>query len=786
MNTAALSEVSHDIPIDIPRRLTRGGEPLLTAYGCVLLERDTGGGYVYSAVNHKTGRTAVLTRRANPLTDAGVAAMVEKIRLSPVAGAGAMEVDRTFGESLKLGKLREIQDAIFRDILPQHGYGVREQQIELANHILDTIVGRRLTLAEAEVGAGKTLAYLVAAILIKRGRANDFWNMGFYPTMNYVDMAHMPVVISTSSIALQKAILQDYIPELSNILMAHGIIRKPLTAVIRKGKEHYVCEHKLRAHIPFEYHKKMEHRLKQMLEPSAPIDLAEIDGLTPYIRRRICVPDRCPPNCPQRSECRYLCFLDEARSSETDIQVCNHNYILADTKRRSEGKNPLIPNYQCLIIDEAHRFLQAARQMYGIELSSQSFQELMEDVNAIQFLSDDLAKPIRGKAQKLSRYGGGLFRLLNDAVTPDDSEDEADRRAALMTGDVIGQLRKVQDAAKRLSRLITLERANGDDNGKRQQVLWELEQISNTITALLDHDDLIYWLEDDGAAGATKLYGVPSDLDERLFKDLWFKGIPTILTSGTLSAGAGPSGAADFTHIKRTLGLERAGIRLTETSKPSPFNHRDNALLYISENIPFPDNKRTEYIDAIADETERLILAAHGHTAVLFTSYKVMDMVHERLAARELPFPLFRLDRKGVNAIEKFKQSGNGVLFASGAMWEGVDIPGDALSLLIIVKLPFAVPDPIGEYERTLYADLDEYKRRVIVPDMLIKLKQGFGRLIRTEKDTGAVAILDIRAGKGGAYRGRVLAALPPCKVTSDIWDVEAFMRDIKPVAYFQ
>jgi ATP-dependent DNA helicase DinG len=125
------------------------------------------------------------------------------------------------------------------------------------------------------------------------------------------------------------------------------------------------------------------------------------------------------------------------------------------------------------------------------------------------------------------------------------------------------------------------------------------------------------------------------------------------------------------------------------------------------------------------------------------------------------------------------------VLFASGALWEGIDIPGDALSMLIIVKLPFAVPDPIGEYEQTLYESMADYKASVVVPEMLVKLKQGFGRLIRTETDSGCVAILDSRAGSFGKYRNRVLDALPNCKVTGRIEDIEAFLHTVKSPDFF-
>jgi ATP-dependent DNA helicase DinG len=146
---------------------------------------------------------------------------------------------------------------------------------------------------------------------------------------------------------------------------------------------------------------------------------------------------------------------------------------------------------------------------------------------------------------------------------------------------------------------------------------------------------------------------------------------------------------------------------------------------------------------------------------------------------------MFQMGRRDTAALEKFKTSGNGILFASGSFWEGIDIPGDALSLLVIVKLPFAAPDPISGYEQTLYSGMDAYKARVLVPEMLIKLKQGFGRLIRTETDTGVCAILDSRAREGGAYHSRVLNALPDCPLASDAGDICRFMTKRKPLAYF-
>jgi len=777
MITNTQREISRNVPKDIPLRFSESTIPLFTAYGCVLLERDTGKTYIYTAVNLKDGRREVISRRPTPLTTSGVNAMAEKIRMASVAGAGRLQADRNFGDKINIENCREMMSVLFNEILPQHGYAIRKEQISLAEHILEAINRRGVSLAEAEVGTGKTFAYLAAAVIAKRGRLNGYYNMSLYMGTPYIEMAHMPIVIATSSIALQKALVTEHIPILSDIMLEHEIVTEPLTAVIRKGREHYVCERNLRSHIPFERNPNIRKVLENLLKPSAPIDLAEIDGLTAHVKRKICVPDRCDNYCPQRASCPYLRFREQAQSPSIDIQVCNHNYLLADTQRRRENKRPLIPNYQCIIIDEAHKFLQAARSMYGVELSSLSLPDIKDIADSLSFKYEEAQKYIRQTAGVLSDESARLFRGLLEKTYGDDMEDEPDRYTAVIDEEAHRHIRNIRNISNELIERITSEPLAGNGAGRRAQILWELEQIKNQTATLVRHDEHICWLEKDG--DENRLCAIPKDLDKQLYRDLWSKGIPTILTSGTLSA------AGDFTRTKRTLGLDYVKNRLTETSKPSPFNYRENALIYISEDMPFPDQSNREYILAAANKIEELIYASHGHAAVLFTSYKAMDMVWEHLGERGIPFPMFRLDKGGIREIDRFKKSGNGVLFAAGALWEGIDIPGDALSMLIIVRLPFAVPDPISEYERTLYNGMGEYKELVIKPDMLIKTKQGAGRPIRTETDTAVIAFIDSRMAQDEAYREYVLDGMPDCEVTDDMKVVEGFILLKKSPEYY-
>jgi len=879
-------EISRTPPDGSPMRIFETGNPILYAFGCVLLEYETEKKFIYTAVNLETGKRKILSNRMTPLSPSEVEKMVERILKSNVAGAGRYHADRAPRQQITFNKAKEILKHTFKNVLPQHGYSIRKEQIDLASHILSAIHGREVTLAEAKVGTGKTLAYLIPAIIVKRGRLNDFGNLGLYPNMPYANMRHMPIVIATSSIALQRALLTDYIPELSEILMEASIITTPLTAILRKGKEHYICEHNLRARILYEANADLRQTLEALLLPSAPFDIAEIDGLTPNIKRKISVSGRCVHNCPHYDTCKYLKFKEQTQYPAIDIQICNHNYLLADTLHRAKERRTLIPNYQSLIIDEAHKFLQAARTMYGSKLTNTSAVQILEKIDRMVFKREGHQFLARRMAKKLFDENSKLFSVLAAIAHNNQTDNHSDRFTITMEGDAVRHLRNIRKIAEHLNmilrdeaffvkasdflvwihdkyhadissinikgillecsedvferdeqdeimdkqintlyreicklpeivnkaeserlynlrlvpvrqrdttlyaslwqkvkRLLPVEKSYGKSSEWVIKLIWDIEKLHEQAVLLKNHNDLICWIET--IKDETSLCAVPKELGKRLFDDQWRNGIPTILTSGTLSSNG------DFSRIKKTLGLDLLKNRLTETSKPSPFNYAKNMLLYISENMPFPDQNSSAYISAVVDEVEKLVMASYGHAAVLFTSYRMMDMVWTKIRQRTetfgagIPFPMFRLDKGGIMEIERFKNSGNGVLFASGAMWEGIDIPGDALSMLIIVKLPFPVPDPISEYERMLYGSMSEFKECVIKPEMGIKALQGSGRLIRKEKDTGVVAFIDIRVAEGEAYRDYLLSIMPPCRVTKYIADVEEFIASVKSDVYF-
>ena len=266
-----------------------------------------------------------------------------------------------------------------------------------------------------------------------------------------------------------------------------------------------------------------------------------------------------------------------------------------------------------------------------------------------------------------------------------------------------------------------------------------LEKLSSKVKLFCEGNAnmLFYTAEDED--GGTVLCAAVLDLTAQLQGTLWNNSQSIVLASGTLAAGGG------FQHYKEAVGLIK-NSRVTESISPSPFDYQRNCLLYLPQ-CP-PEQKVNIYYDKLTEEIFLLLKAVCGYALVLFTSYSAISAVKARLAQMELPWPVFTLGRTSLHTMEQFKASPGSVLLAAGAIWEGFDFPGDCVSLLVILRLPFARPNALKEKEHENFQDLHAFIRAIAVPEMQIKLKQGFGRAIRTETDTCVIAILDERAVK--------------------------------------
>lgn len=625
-------------------------------------------------------------------------------------------------------------DHIFKELLPAHGMAERPAQVALSHRMLNAMLDDSIALCDAGTGIGKTYAYLVAGIVFNRSRAAK-------------GLANQPVLISTSSIALQNAVLEEYLPFLSSVLIEDQMTRTPIRAVLRKGKSHYVCDERLKRRLQAVDLTRKSPRVREaLLSLRDHLDLDMAEHLSGYDRTRVCVPKVC--DCGRES-CRYQCFMEVCASDWYQVQICNHNLLLADAIHRSLGRRPLLPEWSTLILDEAHKLPEAARQMFGTTLTAA---ELRTPIRALRGERYILA------AETLEEAVGPALREL---AHPWDGT----RPFSHFVPFLARPHRTLTLIQKQIGTVLT--------HGTQRQ----LDQLQDKVSLFLqEQKDMIFYTAED-AHGGTMLCATVPDLTDQFRQTLWRQQKPMVLASGTLAVGE------DFHRFKEATGLLTDG-RVRESVSPSPFAYSKNCLLYVPS-LP-ARQKAGQYYDKLTEEITALLDAAHGHALVLFTSYSAMAAVKERLRDQNLAYPLFTLGRNAIHTTKLFKNTPGGVLLATGAAWEGFDFPGDCVSLLVIPRLPFPIPDALKEKEREQYPTLHAFLRAVVVPEMQIKLKQGFGRAIRTETDTCVVAILDERAAKDQRYWKDVLAALPEIPITQDLHQVEAFIRGVKPDRYFQ
>lgn len=641
-------------------------------------------------------------------------------------------------------------EKIFRVLLPEQGLAVREEQIRLCHEMLDTLLGERIALCDAGVGIGKTYAYLVACVLMRK--------YSILMERNSLPKQH-PVVVSTSSIALQKAILSEYVPFLSRVLVEQGIIQTPLRAVVRKGKEHFVCDNRLEQRIEAIRHKQKNVAQKEaLLSLRKHYDMDTVKDLSGFDRRLVCVPKFCPRECPGRQTCRYQRYLEESKKQDVFLQICNHNYLLADAFHRREEYKPLLADYRALVVDEAHKLPEAARQMFGKNLC-------MDDIREIAYYLEREHQNVEARTLKAGMYS--IFTIIMESHISSHGIKENFQLTGECEFCLWEGIQMIERMMEQLKGVVP------------KWVLNRLQEAKEVLECFLQKNSkYVLHLRMDKEK-IPVLCAASREIPQLLREMLWDReqALSVILTSGTLKAGKG------FARTLQMTGLEERTDVQSYVAE-SPFAYEENCLLYLPKTLQKCKRGSREEVEMVARQIHSLICSTYGHTLVLFTSYTLMGSVYQILRDG-IPFPMVEVWRHSQEEILRFKTMENAVLFAAGSCWEGVDFPGDMVSSLIIVKLPFAVPDPISEAEKETYESLEDYIRAIIVPDMQKKLRQGFGRAIRTETDTCVVSILDFRAVKGGKYHEDVMCALPTCQIAEELREVQDFIRSRKGVEYY-
>ena len=632
-------------------------------------------------------------------------------------------------------------------------YEFRRGQLEMAQAVERAFNDQRHLIVEAGTGTGKTLAYLLPAL--RACAANG-----------------QRVIISTGTKNLQEQLFFKDVPFLESLL-------GPLRVCYMKGRANYLCRHKLFALRNQPILSGLEEisqyqAIAEWEKTTESGDRAEIDDL-PEASLLWSKLDARSEACLGQTCADYgRCFITEMRrrAAESDVVIVNHHLFFADLAiRQQAGGAPdagILPEAGVVIFDEAHELEDTASSYFGISLSNLRFEDLARDVETVLRSAGELKADIVTAAQMIRERARLFFAALPTRTTYGERGASAESRMPFTNreeflenqGDVyLGVLNALHRMESELDRLRDAE----DAQPLRRRVGSMREQLK----FLMESEDrnTVFWLERRGGRQlSTHLQATPIDVSA-LLRELLFQNYPSvILTSATLTVQGG------FAHIRKRLGLDEA----RELVVPSHFRYDRQALLYLPPEMPDP--REPNFQDEAAKRIRRMLDITRGRAFCLFTSYQQMRELYERLLI-EVPYPLLlqgTAPRKAL--LEEFRNTPNAVLFGTSSFWQGVDVQGEALSCVIVDRLPFAVPtDPIVQARMRAIEEAGgkpffEYQ----VPSAVIALKQGFGRLIRSLDDRGVLMLLDPRLER--QRYGRIfLESLPPYRITQDITDVEAF-----------
>jgi ATP-dependent DNA helicase DinG len=627
----------------------------------------------------------------------------------------------------------------------------RRQQLRMAERVAAALENRESLVVEAGTGTGKTFAYLVPALLSGKR-----------------------VLISTGTRTLQDQLFSKDLPLLS------AALGRPARVALLKGRSNYLCKHRLvRAgeQLAFEGARVQDRTLARIARWSHTTrsgDLAEVPGLSdahplwPHITstRDNCLGARC-------SELAR-CHVAQARraAQEADVVVVNHHLLLADLALKEDGFGDILGTADALILDEAHQIPDLATQFFGASIASRRIENVIRDVQA------ELGSAIHQSAEVLAE---GWPQQAADALRA-----VADHLAAIAAflprqpgrfawNDMpprVGML--IDELTQAMHELATRLDAAGESSPLKA-VAERVSDLAMVIDRFAGVDDL----EGTRAVEITQkgftLSLIPFDVAKRFQGLLQSRSTAWVFTSATLSLGE------DFTPFTRRLGLDDAGTLKID----SPFDYERQSILYLPQGMPEPQDPA--FVAEVIARAVPLIDAAQGGAFILFTSHRALaraaQILRERWAA-EAPYNLYvQGEAPREHLLRQFREDGYGVLLGTTSFWEGVDVKGEALRLVVIEKLPFASPD-----DPVVKARIDHLQstggnafRDYQLPEAALALKQGVGRLIRSEEDSGAVVICDPRI-VGRAYGRVFLAALPEMPVTRDAEEALRFLRRHTPM----
>lgn len=617
-------------------------------------------------------------------------------------------------------------------------FRARPQQVELAQAIAEAINSNGQLIAEAGTGTGKTFAYLVPALL-----------------------AGGKVVVSTGTKNLQDQLFQRDLPTVRDALKA------PVSIALLKGRSNYLCHYHLeRAQSDgrFATREDTRHLAKivqyaKLTQSGDKSGLADVPETAQVWMQVTSTRDNClGQECPQHKDCFVLKARKEAM--EADVVVVNHHLFFADVMLRDEGVAELLPACNTVIFDEAHQLPETASLFFGESISTSQLLDLARDtqLEAMTVAKDFKHLPTACDALEKAARDFRLIFKKSEGRMPADATAE-------LPG-FTDALHKLDKQLKNLNELLEkqAERSEGLENCWQRglALAQKISQWQDTVQT-----ESVRWLEI--FHHSVQLNTTPLSIAEIFARQIGGHPRAWIFTSATLAV------KQNFSHYQNEMGLLEARTACWD----SPFNYPEQALLYVPQHLPEPNSPG--YTDAVVQAALPLIEASKGRAFLLFTSLRAMQRAHEILTAefdrKNLSYPLMLQGERSRNELlSSFREHGNAVLLGSQSFWEGVDVRGEALSLVVIDKLPFAPPDDpvlaarIAQISKQGRNAFMEYQ----LPRAVINLKQGAGRLIRDESDRGVLMICDPRL-ISKPYGKRIWQSLPPFKRTRDAQEAVAF-----------
>ena len=633
-------------------------------------------------------------------------------------------------------------------------YEHRPQQVEMARAVARSLRQRRPLIVEAATGTGKTLAYLIPAILSGRR-----------------------VVVSTGTKALQEQLFGKDIPLLRKCL------GRSFKAVLLKGRRNYLCKYRYRE---MERTRRFRAASDVALWPDIRAwaattktgDRAEVAGMPDdyatwselSVGSEGCL----------GSDCEFWenCFAQEARrdAQEADLIVVNHHLFFADIALKAGGHGEVLPEYDAVIFDEAHHIEKVATEYFGVQVSNYRFRDLVGDVE--RALDDEevtgaRAASVRDALNAAERTSDKLFERLLKVLKP--GRQGLDKAISGEVAEVLKEQCGAVDDALQKARG-ALRRAPLGEVGQR--LAGRCAELSAELQMVLKGDDDRYAYIGERRDRGVFLQAAPIDLAWEVRSKLLESHDALIFTSATLATGG------DFSFFRRRLGFDaveagsgegeaRPAIDVDECLLSAVFDYQEQCLLYVPRKLPAP--RDPEFCKNVALIVDYLLKITEGRAFVLFTSYQNMHDVYDRLAD-DLEYPArVQGERSKRELLEWFRATDHAVLFATASFWEGVDVEGEGLSMVIIDKLPFANPsDPLTRARLEMVDGRGGNSfREVSLPTAAIALRQGFGRLIRSATDRGVVAVLDSRIAHK-RYGRYFLQSLPPAPV---VWTAPQVKR---------